>query len=518
MARQKSAKTASPHGAIRFALDGEIVTLDDVDPTRTVLQYLREDLGRTGTKEGCAEGDCGACTVVVGELKNGSVRFRAINSCIQFVPTLDGKELITVESLRGDRGALHPVQQALVDCHGSQCGFCTPGFVMSLFALYKSARRPSRRDINDALAGNLCRCTGYRPIVDAGCRMYEYSDAAGTKHEHWMNCSFSSPADGEPSASEREMIERLRAIRPHDTLSLTHGDRTYFAPSSLADLAALREAHPDARILAGGTDVGLWVTKQQRALPAVIYVGNVPELQRIEETRDTLHVGAAVSLTDAFAALVVHYPQLNDLCRRFASPPIRNAGTLGGNIANGSPIGDAMPVLLALGSTLGLRRGEHTREVPLEAFYVAYQKTALEPGEFLERVNIPLRDAATIVRSYKISKRFDQDISAVCAGYCLDVSDDVVRDARIAHGGLAAIPKRAPHCERALIGKPWTDETVRSAMSALDRDYAPLTDMRASAGYRRSITRNLLWRLFIETTNPRIATNVFELAESVDAE
>jgi len=517
MARQKS-KTASLQGAVRFALDGDIVTLDDVDPTRTVLQYLREDLGRTGTKEGCAEGDCGACTVVVGELKNGSVRFRAINSCIQFVPTLDGKELITVESLRGDNGALHPVQQALVDCHGSQCGFCTPGFVMSLFALYKSADRPSRRDINDALAGNLCRCTGYRPIVDAGCRMYEYGDTAGTKHEHWMNCSFSSPADGEPSASEREMIERLRAIQRRGTLFLTHGNRTYFAPSSLADLAALREAHPDARVLAGGTDVGLWVTKQQRELSTVIYLGNVTELQRIKATQDALNVGAAVSLTDAFAALVAHYPKLDEVCRRFASPPIRNAGTLGGNIANGSPIGDSMPVLMALGATLTLRRGAHTRDLPLDEFYVAYQKTALEAGEFLERVNIPLRDADAIVRSYKISKRFDQDISAVCAGYCLHVSDGVVRDARIAHGGLAAMPKRAPHCERALVGKPWTDETVRGAMSALDRDYAPLTDMRASAGYRRSITKNLLWRLFIETTNPRIATNVFELAESADAE
>src|SRR5947207_3902417 len=454
MARQKS-KTASLQGAVRFALDGDIVTLDDVDPTRTVLQYLREDLGRTGTKEGCAEGDCGACTVVVGELKNGSVRFRAINSCIQFVPTLDGKELITVESLQGDDGALHPVQQALVDCHGSQCGFCTPGFVMSLFALYKSAHRPSRRDINDALAGNLCRCTGYRPIVDAGCRMYEYGDAAGTKHEHWMNCSFPWPADGEPAASEREMIDRLRAIQRRGTLFLTHGNRTYFAPSSLADLAALREAHPDARILAGGTDVGLWVTKQQRELSAVIYVGNVAELQRIEMTQDALQVGAAVSLTDAFAPLVAHYPQLNELCRRFASPPIRNAGTLGGNIANGSPIGDSMTVLMALGATLGLRLGERTRDLPLDEFYVAYQKTALEPGEFLERVTIPLRDAAVIVRSYKVSKRFDQDISAVCGAYCLDVSEGVVRNARVAYGGVAAIPKRAPHCERALAGKPW---------------------------------------------------------------
>jgi xanthine dehydrogenase small subunit len=516
MAIQKS-KTAPQRGRVRFALDGEIVTLDDVDPTRTVLQLLREDLARTGTKEGCAEGDCGACTVVVGELEDGSVRFRAVNSCIQFVPTLDGKELITVESLQGDNGALHPVQQALVDCHGSQCGFCTPGFVMSLFALYKSAHRPSRRDINDALAGNLCRCTGYRPIADAARRMYEYGDAADTKHEHWMNCSFSSVADPEPSPSEREMIERLRSIERRDTLSLTHGNRAYFAPSSLAELAALREAHPDARILAGGTDVGLWVTKQQRELSAVIYVGNVTELLRIEKTSDSLRIGAAVSLTDAFAALVAHYPQLDELCRRFASPPIRNAATLGGNIANGSPIGDSMPVLMALGTTLTLRRGAKTRDLPLDEFYIAYQKTALEAGEFLERVTVPLRDATAIVRSYKVSKRFDQDISAVCGGYCIRVSDSIVRDARIAYGGVAAIPKRASQCERALVGKPWTEATIRAAMSALDRDYAPLTDMRASASYRRSVTKNLLLRLFIETTNPSIPTNVFALAEAANA-
>src|SRR5947207_7312264 len=454
MARQKS-KTASLQGAVRFALDGDIVTLDDVDPTRTVLNFLREDLGRTGTKEGCAEGDCGACTVVLGELAGDGVRFRAINSCIQFVPTLDGKELITVESLKGADGALHPVQQALVDCHGSQCGFCTPGFVMSLFALYKSAPKPSRQEINDAIAGNLCRCTGYRPIVDAAQKMYEYGNGAVKPHEHWMNCSFSSPGDRQLSTSEREMIERLQSIQRRDTLMLSQGTKTYFAPSRAADLAALRDAHPDARILAGGTDVGLWVTKQHKDLNTVIYVGNVADLTRVAVTDRHIEIGAAVSLTGAFAVLVKHYPELDEMFRRFASPPIRNAGTLGGNIANGSPIRDSMPVLMALGATLGLRLGERTRDLPLDEFYVAYQKTALEPGEFLERVTIPLRDAAVIVRSYKVSKRFDQDISAVCGAYYLDVPEGVVRNARVAYGGVAAIPKRAPHCERALAGKPW---------------------------------------------------------------
>ena len=382
-------KTAADGDPIRFVLDGEIRVVGGVAPTKSVLNFLRDDLGRTGTKEGCAEGDCGACTVVLGELDGDRVRFRAVNSCIQFLPALDGKELITVESLKGADGSLHPVQQALVDCHGSQCGFCTPGFVMSLFALYKTRQGPSREEINDALAGNLCRCTGYRPIVDAGVRMYEYGAGTEDRHQHWMNCSFSSASDRELTQSEREMVERLRAIRRRETLVVRHGAATLFAPTTVKDLAALREAHPDARMLAGGTDVGLWVTKQHRDLPTTLYVGNVDELKEIRDTGAGLEIGAAASLTDAYDALVARHPELAELYRRFASPPIRNAGTLGGNIANGSPIGDSMPVLMVMGATLVLRRGKRTREVPLDAFYLAYQKTALEPGEFVERVRVP---------------------------------------------------------------------------------------------------------------------------------
>ena len=510
MPRSRS-KTPATSGSVRFVLDGEVMAIDQLDPTRTVLQFLREDLGRTGTKEGCAEGDCGACTVVVAELDGDGVRFRAINSCIQFVPTLDGKELITVESLKKPDGTLHPVQQAMVDCHGSQCGFCTPGFVMSLFALYKSAPKPTRDEINDALAGNLCRCTGYRPIVEAAQKMYEY-DSGNSARENWMNCSFSSPGDRQPSTSEREMIERLRSIQRRDTLMLSQGMKTYIAPCRLADLAALRDAHPDARILAGGTDVGLWVTKQHRDLDTVIYVGNVTELKRVEVADDRLELGAAVSLTDAFTELVRHYPELNELCLRFASPPIRNAGTLGGNIANGSPIGDAMPVLMALGTTLLLRKGNRTRELPLDAFYVAYQKTALEPGEFLERIRVPRPAANAHVRSYKISKRFDQDISAVCGGYRIELEDGVVRGVSIAYGGVAATPKRASRCERALIDRPWTEDIVNAAMAELDKDYTPLSDMRATAAYRRLVARNLLYKLFVETSGAKAQTRVFDYA------
>ena len=496
--------------ALRFRFRGGDVELRQFSPRATVLDWLREDMGAKGTKEGCAEGDCGACTVVVGELAGNGVRFRAINSCIQFVPTLDGKELITVESLKSSDGALHPVQRAMVDCHGSQCGFCTPGFVMSLFALYKSAEAPSRDEINDALAGNLCRCTGYRPIVDAAQKMYDYGHDTKATHESWMNCSFASPNESKSNGGEREMVERLRSIQRRDTLALSNGGRAYFAPATLSELAALREAHPDARILAGGTDVGLWVTKQLRELPTVLYTGNVAELKRIDTTDTHLDIGAAVSLTDAYAAIVAEYPDLDELARRFASPPIRNAGTLGGNIANGSPIGDSMPVLIALGATLVLRKGRKTRELPLDQFYLAYQKTALAAGELVERILVPRARPHEHVRSYKISKRFDQDISAVCGGYRLVVERGVVREAHVAYGGVAAIPKRAAHCEQALAGKPWNDETVRMAMAALDRDYAPLTDMRASAAYRRTVTRNLLQRLYLETSGRNVATRVLD--------
>ncbi|HUN93551.1 MAG TPA: xanthine dehydrogenase small subunit [Burkholderiaceae bacterium] len=511
MAGQKESRE-DPGGTIRFVLDRKVVALKDVDPTRTVLEYLREDCGRTGTKEGCAEGDCGACTVVLAELEGSGVRFRAVNSCIQFVPTLDGKELITVENLRGSRGGLHPVQQAIVDCHGSQCGFCTPGFAMSLFALYKSRSDPSRAEITEALAGNLCRCTGYRPLVEAAERMYRIGHEASDRHEHWMSCSFSTETSVEAAAGEREMIERLEAIRPRGTLELRHGDSRFVAPASLDELARVRAKHPEARILAGGTDVGLWVTKQHRRLRELIHVGRVAELRRIETTDTHLEIGAAACITDAMPAVARHFPHFAELLRRYASPPIRNAATLGGNVANGSPIGDSMPALIALGATIVLRRADGARELPLEAFYLGYQKNAFEPGEFLERIRIPLLPPASRFRTYKVSKRIDQDISAVCAAYRLDFDGATIADARIAHGGMAATPKRAAACERALVGRPWNDATLAAAAAALESDYAPISDMRASAAYRRLVARNLLTRFFVETTGAAAATRIHEVS------
>ena len=467
---------------VRFILDGKTVRASGLAPTTTLLQYLRDSLGRTGTKEGCAEGDCGACTVVIGELASTEIRYRAVNSCIRFLPTVDGKEVVSVESLKGPDGTLHPVQRAMVDCHASQCGFCTPGFVMSLFALYLNQAHAERAEVVSALAGNLCRCTGYRPIIEAGQRMYDYAAPLA-----W------SRAD----AQSKERIEALRSLQRGQSLSLDTTPR-FHAPTTSDELARLCTDNPEALLLGGGTDVGLWVTKQMRSLPTLIYVGNVAELQRLSEAGGFLEIGAAVSLTDAYAAIVARYPMLSEIAERFGSPPVRNAGTFGGNVANGSPIGDSMPFLLALGATVALRRGDRLRELPLESFYLGYQKKALEPGEFLEAVRVPLPRPDRLFASYKISKRFDQDISAVCAAFAVVVDDGRVASVRIAFGGMAAIPQRATQTEAALVGKPWTRQSVLAALPVLERDYKPISDMRASSGYRLQVARNLLQRFFLE--------------------
>ncbi|MGA8260398.1 MAG: xanthine dehydrogenase small subunit [Arenicellales bacterium] len=480
--------------SIRFVLDGETRVIDDVDPNRTVLQYLREDLQRTGSKEGCAEGDCGACTVVVGELHGDGIRYQAVNACIQFLPTLDGKALFTVESLSAPGAPPHPVQQAMVDCHGSQCGFCTPGFVMSLFALYKRGEFPGRRGVDDALAGNLCRCTGYRPIIDAARRMYEL----GAQLDSGTVNLLTAPA-GQSTPDEQALVERLRSLQSVDTLVIEGTGRTYHAPSSLDALLEIADGHPDATLLAGGTDVGLWVTKQYRDLDDVVYVGNVTELKQVARTDTHLEIGAAVSLSDAFPHILEEYPEFEELFLRFASPPIRNTGTLGGNVANGSPIGDTMPALMAVGASVVVSSARGCRELALEDFYIDYQKNARQPGEVLECVRVPLRRDEMQLAAYKVSKRFDQDISAVCAAFSLQIEDGRVAAFRAGFGGVAAIPKRASACEQALAGKPWDEAAIQTAMAALDRDFTPLTDMRAGEAYRRKVSRNLLYRFYLQT-------------------
>jgi len=467
---------------IRFFHRSGVVEVGNLPPTTTVLQYLREHAGCTGTKEGCAEGDCGACTVIQGELgPDGQLQLRNVNACTQFLPTLDGRALLTVEDLGGPE-QLNPAQQALVDCHGSQCGFCTPGFVMSLTACYETHQaagtQPTRQQLADALAGNLCRCTGYRPILDAGEQMF----------------------DGPARCLDRAPIAAaLQALASDVPLDYAHAGARFHAPQSIPDLALLRETYPQATLLAGSTDVGLWVNKQFRDLGDIIYTGRVTALKEIRNDGGSLWIGAAASLEDSWAALTAAVPQLRELWLRFASPPVRHAGTLGGNIANGSPIGDGAPALIALGADLILRRGATQRRIKLQDFYLDYMKKDLRPGEFVEALLVPLPSADWCFSAHKIAKRHDSDISAVCAVLALRLDAGLVQEARFAFGGMAAIVKRASAAEAAVVGQPWSEAAANAATAALAQDFKPMTDMRASAGYRLKVAQNLFIKLWLET-------------------
>ena len=467
--------------SIRILLNGEPCEIRDVPPATTVLDWLRTEKRLTGTKEGCAEGDCGACTVVLGIPDGGGLRHEAVNSCLMAVPQLAGRALVTVEGLAAN-GRLHPVQRAMVEADASQCGFCTPGIAMALYAFLESGEEPEDDTIHDALAGNLCRCTGYRPIVDAA-RRAERAPAA-------------APAAPVPEAGP----------------DYEAGAQIFFAPRTLDALIALRAERPDAPILAGGTDLGLLFSKERRGFDAIISTARVEELCRLEVRDDGIEIGAAVTYTRALPVLDAEYPGMGELIRRIGSRQIRNLGTIGGNIGNASPIGDTLPCLIALDATLMLRGPDGARLMPVEDFFLDYRKTDLHPDEVIEAVRIRRLAPEEIFRTYKVSKRYDQDISAVIGAYRLTVADGRVRDARIAYGGMAATPKRARSAERALTGEAWSEAAVAAARRAIANDFDPIDDFRAGARYRAAVAANLLDRLYLETTGgPDAPTGVFAL-------
>lgn len=475
---------------LSFVLNGVPQTVRNTDPATTLLSFLRKVRRLTGTKEGCAEGDCGACTVTIGELRDGRVEYRAMNACILLLPMLEGRSVTTVEHLARPDSTLHPAQQAMVDAHGSQCGFCTPGFVMSLYTAYRNEPKPSVARINDLLAGNLCRCTGYGSIVTAAQDMY----------------ALPSPPDGD----EAKQLERasLEGIAHSETVMVESDGCRFFSPATLDELADLCERNPEATILSGATDVGLWITKQHRRVGTFIHTGRVRELREVSESDGVLRIGAGARWTELEETLRRHYPDFGELLRRFGSVQVRNAATIGGNIANGSPVGDSPPALVALGARLVLRKGAARRTIPLEAFFVAYGKQNRLPGELVEAVEVPLMDDPKRLRCYKISKRFDQDISTVCGCFNIGVLGGNVRDARICYGGMAGTPKRASHVEAALVGRAWTEATIADALPAFDLDYAPITDVRGSASYRGQAAKNLLIRYFHETQRPTTETRL----------
>ena len=463
---------------IRFVRQGQVVTLEGVAPDRTLLEVLREDLCSTGTKEGCGEGDCGACTVVVGELDGPQLRYRAINSCIRLAHSIDGLALWTVEDIEGPGGRLHPAQQAMVQCHGSQCGFCTPGFVMSLFGMYQNhtcrGYPVMRAMAREELSGNLCRCTGYKPILDAACAM------GGLPEQR---------------VDETAVLQQLQQLAQSQR---TDPDASYLAPRSVRALLRERAQHPQAQLVAGCTDVGLWVTKMHMQFGSVLDLTRVAELRRIEHYPHHIAIGAAVPLSDAFAALVQLYPQLQNFAARFAGLPVRNSGTLGGNVANGSPIGDSMPMLIAQGAHVVLLSQRGHRDLPLEDLYTGYRQNIMAPDEVLAWIKVPRPVDGAFLRVYKISKRYDDDISAVCLAVRLRQVDGQAREVSIGVGGVAATPVRARRTEQLLRDAPWSLASVEAAVPCLRAEFQPISDMRASAAYRSEVLGNLLRRFWLE--------------------
>ena len=463
---------------IKFIHSERIIEIRNPDPNETLLNFVRTKLKKTGTKEGCAEGGCGACTVVLGELKNNDINYKAVNSCIAFLPTLAGKQLILVEDLISEKNLLHPVQEAMVKYHGSQCGFCTPGFIMSLFSMFKNYTKLKNEIINDSIAGNLCRCTGYKPIIKAA-----KSLNSKNKVDHFYK-------------NKKKTISLLKKIG-NESIAIYNKGKRYFAPRYVSELKKTIKRNTNSQLLSGGTDLSLLVTKDRKDINSIIYMNSIKELNYIKNNNKYIEVGATTPLTDFEIYIKKYYPDFNKILKRYGSIQIRNVATIAGNIATASPIGDNLPLLLALDSKVVLQGIKKNKIIPINDFFINYRKTKLKEGQFIHSIRIPIFNK-NIFKAYKISKRFDDDISSVCAAFNLTIENKKIKDIKIAYGGMAATPKRAIYCERVLLKSLITNKIIDKAKNALEKDFAPISDMRASGKYRKIIAKNLLEKCFLE--------------------
>ncbi len=470
--------------AINFVWNNEILKINNPDPNETLLNFIRLKIKKTGTKEGCAEGGCGACTVVLAELKKNNLIYKTVNACISFVTVLQGKQLIIVEDLVNNNGSLHPVQKAMVDYHGSQCGFCTPGFVMSLFAMQKNYSSYNNENIKDSISGNLCRCTGYRPIIDAA------------KSLNNKNSSDKFVKD------KKKIINLLRKIKP-ENININNRNKKYFAPRTIIELKKIIKDNPNSKFLSGGTDLSLIVTKERKDIDNIISLNSINELNFIEKKNEQIVVGASTSLREFELFIKKYYSDFNAILNRYGSVQIRNVATIAGNIATASPIGDTLPLLLSLDAKVVLQNLNKKTILPLKNFFVSYRKTKLKKRQFIHSIIIPI-SKKNIFKAYKISKRIDDDISSVCASFNLEIKNKKIKSIKIAYGGMAPIPKRAINCEKILINKNISKENIEKAKKILEKDFKPISDMRASKNYRMKIAKNLLMKCFMEINNNKL--------------
>ena len=469
---------------IKFIHEDQIIEIENPNPNETLLNYIRTKLKKTGTKEGCAEGGCGACTIVLGELKNNKINYKAINSCITFLPMLQGKQLILVEDLVSKDGLLHPVQQAMVNYHGSQCGFCTPGFVMSLFSMFKNHSKFQDNEIKESIAGNLCRCTGYQPIIKAARSLKRKN-----KIDHFVK-------------NKKITINLLKKIED-ENIAIYEKDKRYFAPKYVHELKKILKKNINPHFLSGGTDLSLVVTKERKDINTLIYMNSISELNYIKNNNKYIEVGATTPLIDFESYIEKYYPDFTAILKRYGSVQIRNVATIAGNIATASPIGDTLPLLLSLDAKVVLKSIKKNKIIPLNDFFIDYRKTKLKKDQFIDSIRIPIFPK-NIFKAYKVSKRFDDDISSVCASFNIEVVNKKIKNIRIAYGGMASIPKRAKHCEKLLLHSPITEQVINKAQEFLKKDFKPISDMRASRQYRMEVAKNLLRKCFLEITQKKL--------------